>query len=187
MLRPGPRSSGLSGPPLPVLPTVARFAPAPSREALRLIVAGTGYLLVIAGLQLAVTLHGIWQGTDALTGHLMDVRDVVALFGWVGLMISGVGVIIVPNHLKVPLRPGFLPRLHFVLANVGLASFFAVTLIAPESAFQDACLAVVSLSYLLFGIGVAATVLPFLAQREPGRPSPPASDEAPPLPRTISP
>ncbi len=176
----------MSGPPLRVVSAVGRTAPAPSRDALRLILAGVGYLLAIAGLQLAVTVRGLWLGTDALTGHLMDVRDVVALFGWVGLMISGVSVIIVPNHLKVPLRPSFLPQLHLVLANVGLVSFFAATLLAPASALQDACLAVVSLSYLLFGGGVVATVLPFLGGPS-GRPSDRAREEGPAAPRVTSP
>ncbi len=150
------------------LPLVPQGTPAgPSRDALRLIVSGTAYLLAVAGLQLSVTLGGLFRGTDALTGHLMDVRDVVALFGWVGLMISGVAVIIVPNHLKVPLRPAFLPQMHLVLANAGLVSFFVTTLVRPASSVQDACLALVSLSYLLFGLGIVATIVPFLRPRVP--------------------
>lgn len=66
-----------------------------------------------------------------MPSRLFDARDLVALFGWVGMMIAGVSAIIIPNHLGVRLRPLHLPRLHLVLANVGLAGFFGTDLLAP--------------------------------------------------------
>ncbi len=154
---------------------------APSRDALRLMLSGLAYLLAICLLQIAVMVEALRSGSDSLTGHLMDVRDVIALFGWVGLTISGVSVIIVPSHLGTSLRPSSLPRLHLVLANIGLVDFFLTTLIQPGSNLQDVALAVVSFSYLIFGAGVFATAAPFLRRRNPpGTASPRPSGRDPP-------
>lgn len=134
----------------------------PSREGLRLILCGTAYLLAICLLQLVSALSSIVSGLLILPKNAMDVRDVVALFGWVGLMICGVSVIIVPNHLRVRLRPAYLPKLHLGLANVGLVGYFATALLWPEGALPNGFLTVLSASFLLFGSGVAVTILPFL-------------------------
>ncbi|HEV2167006.1 MAG TPA: hypothetical protein VGS23_08575 [Thermoplasmata archaeon] len=153
------------------LPTIRPGVP--SRDGLRLILAGTGYLLVICVLQLIVAFESIGGWAGRLPGGLMDTRDFVALYGWVGLMITGVSVIIVPNHLKVRLRPAYLPKLHLAVANVGLVGFLSVSLLAPESTAYFAFLAVVSGSYVAFGLGVLATVIPFIhsAAAEPARAS----------------
>lgn len=143
----------------------------PSKDGLRLILTGTGYLLTICVLQLVVALRALGLGTEGLPGGLMDTRDFVALYGWVGLMISGVSVIIVPNHLRVRLRPSYLPRLHFALANTGLIGFLAASLLVSDSVVPFAFLALVSASFLAFGLGVLATVLPF-ARSDLARPSP---------------
>ncbi len=140
----------------------------PSKDGLRLILAGTGYLLAICLLQLVVLVGVADGGSAALPGNAMEVRDVVALFGWVGLMISGVAVIIVPNHLKVRVRPSFLPRLHLGLANVGLIGYFASALALPGSALPDLLLVVTSASYLMFGAALLGTVYPFVRRSTDG-------------------
>ena len=134
----------------------------PSQDGLRLILAGMAYLVAICALQLVATVGSVASGPNILPRNAMDVRDVVALFGWVGLMICGVSVIIVPNHLKTRVRPAYLPRLHLGVANFGLVGYFASSLLLPGSTVSDAFLTVVSGSFLLFGVGVLSTVLPFL-------------------------
>jgi hypothetical protein len=151
---------------LPVLLPPARPTMAvPSQDGLRLIFAGVAYLLAICLLQLISVSGSLGFGATALPNNAMEVRDVVALFGWVGFLISGVSVIIIPNHLRVRVRPSYLPRLHLVVANVGLVGFFASALVAPGSLASDAFLAIISLSFLAFGVGICATVLPFLRLR----------------------
>ena len=134
----------------------------PSKDGLRLVLAGTAYLIAICLLQLAVMIGARAGGASSLPGNVMEVRDVVALFGWVGLMITGVSVIIIPNHLKVRLRPKLLPRLHLALANAGLVGYLGSSLIAPGSTTADLFLAVTSASFLAFGAGVLRTILPFV-------------------------
>jgi hypothetical protein len=131
-----------------------------------LILAGMVYLVGICALQLISSVSTVISGPSVLPRNAMDIRDVVALFGWVGLMICGVSVIIVPNHLKVRVRPSYLPRLHLGLANVGLVGYFATALLLPESALPDGFLVLVSASFLLFGAGVLATIRPFLSRSE---------------------
>jgi hypothetical protein len=139
----------------------------PSQDGLRLILAGVAYLLAICALQLIVVAGRAGLGPSVLPSDVMDVRDVVALFGWVGLMISGVSVIIVPNHLRVQVRPSYLPRLHLIAANVGLVGVFASSLTLSTSAVSDGFLALVSVSFLAFGAGVLGTILPFLRSQKP--------------------
>jgi hypothetical protein len=139
---------------------------APSQDGLRLILAGMAYLVAICVLQLVSNVGSITSGPDVLPRNAMDVRDVVALFGWVGLMICGVSVIIVPNHLKTLVRPACLPRLHLAVANVGLVGYFASSLVLPGNTLSDVFLMLVSASFLLFGVGVLSTVLPFLRRTE---------------------
>ncbi len=134
----------------------------PSTDGLRLILSGMLYLLAIGGLQLAVAVATVAGSPSRLPANALDVRDVVALFGWVGMMICGVSVIIVPNHLRVRLRPSYLPRVHLVAANLGLVGYLATSLLVGSGAVADAFLAVVSLSYLAFALGTAVTVAPFL-------------------------
>lgn len=165
LLQPGLDGSGMSRIALRMspLPTPARAVP--SQDGLRLIVAGMGYLLAICALQLTLTVGSLTGVEVALPSNAMDVRDVVALFGWVGLMISGVSVIIVPNHLRVRVHPTVLPRAHLIAANLGLVGFFVTSLAWPTGWASDAFLTLVSLSFLAFGIGILSTVLPFLASR----------------------
>lgn len=153
--------------------SAARPSPAvpgvPSQDGLRLILAGVGYLLLICALQLVLTVSNLAGGARLLPANALEVRDVVALFGWVGFMISGVSVIIVPNHLRVRIRPAYLPKVHLGLANVGLVGFFLTSLFLPASVPSEGFLAIVSASFLAFGLGVLGTVLPFLRF---GRPRP---------------
>lgn len=132
------------------------------------------YLLAICILQVVVLV--LSHGPDARTvpSGLMDVRDVVALFGWVGLMISGVSVIIVPNHLRVRVRPLRLPTAHLVFSNIGLVGFLATSIVSPGGAWSDAFLVLLSLSFLAFGLGIVGTLLPFIARpfRHPAAPLP---------------
>lgn len=137
----------------------------PSQDGLRLILAGMAYLATICAIQLSATV-GSLAGL-ALPANAFDVRDVVALFGWVGFMICGVSVIIVPNHLRVRVRPSYLPKLHFGLGNVGLVGYLTTALFAPSPILSAAFLALVSVSFLLFGLGVLAAVIPFLRLASP--------------------
>lgn len=167
LLRPGPLDPRMSVSSR-TLPLVGTAPLAPSRDGLSLVVAGMGYLLAVCLLQGVVVLGRLLGRPSALPPDVFDLRDVIALFGWVGLMISGVSVIIVPNHLKVRLRPRSIPRVHLVLANVGLVGLFASSLAAPATAFANGFLLLVSLSYFVFGASVFATVLPFLRSRTRG-------------------
>ena len=139
----------------------------PSKDGLRLILAGTTYLLAICVLQLVVFVDAVAGGPAFLPANVMEIRDVVALFGWVGLMISGVAVIIVPNHLKVRVRPTYLPRVHLGLANVGLAGYLAATVTAPGSAKPEIQQAQTTASIHTLGVGVLATVYPFARRPVP--------------------
>ena len=161
----------MSGGPPEAFPRSFPNAAVPSRDGLRLIFAGTAYLVAICFLQLAVFTDVFLGGAAFLPPNVLDVRDVVALFGWVGLMISGVGVIIVPNHLKVRVRPAYLPRVHLVLANVGLVGFLGTSIAVPPSAIPGVFLALMSVSFLVFGAGILGTVYPFV--RRPNRDAPP--------------
>jgi hypothetical protein len=135
---------------------------APSSDGLRLIASGTAYLIVVCLVVVVTSALSILQGEASVPGRVSDDRDLIALFGWVGLMITGVSVIIIPNHLGVRLRPLFLPRLHFVLANVGLVGFFSTSLLVPGTSASEVFLALVGVSFLLFGLGVLVTVTPFV-------------------------
>lgn len=157
-----PSLSGTSGPRTGV----------PSNDGLRLILTGIAYLLAICVLQLVVVVSTVVGRPEWLPPNVVDIRDVVALFGWVGLTISGVSVIIVPNHLGVRVRPVYLPRLHLVLANVGLVGYLASSISLSFPRVPYVLLAVTSASFLLFGVGVLCTVLAFvrhpLGGRRPG-------------------
>ena len=137
----------------------------PSQDGLRLILAGVVYLLAICLVQAVAVLGALVPRSVALPSDVTGIRDVVALFGWVGLMISGVSVIIVPNHLRVRVRPSYLPTLHLLLANVGLAGFFAASWVVPGGRLADAFLGIISVSFFAFGVGVLRTVVPFLGRR----------------------
>lgn len=152
------------------LPRAASIG-APSKDGLRLIFAGMAYLLVICAVQAVVLFRVLGVGVPRVPGDAVEVRDVVALFGWVGLMISGVGVIIVPNHLKVHVRPSILPRLHLVLANVGLAGYFASSIAVPDSMIPGALLGLTSTSFFIFGAGFLATIYPFVRHPIQGSPT----------------
>ena len=142
-------------------------AAVPSKDGLRLILAGTAYLIAICGLQLIVFVDAAAGGPVFLPANVMEIRDVVALFGWVGLMISGVSVIIVPNHLKVRLRPSYLPRFHLGLANVGLVGYLASSITASDGGIPEILLALTSASFLMFAVGVLVTVYPFARRPVP--------------------
>lgn len=135
--------------------------PLPSQAGLRLILAGTAYLLAITVLQLATLVSSAVGGPAGAPDRMTETRDVVALFGWVGLMISGVAVIIVPNHFRVHLRPVSLPTLHLVAANAGLLLLLSGGVLGVEALFTLG-VAVVSLSFLAFGLALVLTVRPFL-------------------------
>jgi hypothetical protein len=134
----------------------------PSSDGLRLIASGMAYLLLVCLVVIVTSALSILQGEASVPSRLFDDRDLVALFGWVGMMITGVSVIIIPNHLGVRLRPLYLPRLHLVLANVGLAGFFGTDLLAPVSAAPQVFLGLVAASFLFFGLGVLMTLAPFV-------------------------
>jgi hypothetical protein len=153
-----------------VLPA-AENAPArrvtPSWDGLTLIASGTGYLLVVCLIVIVTSAVSTFGGQASVPSRLLDDRDLIGLFGWVGMMITGVSVIIIPNHLGVRLRPLYLPRLHFLLANVGLIGFLGAALLAPGTVASELFLVLVAVSFLLFGIGVLVTVAPFVASPRP--------------------
>ena len=171
----------MSGP-----PPRPRFAPsgsspsaprAPSPDGLRLIVSGLGYLALLAAYLLVTGIAGALGGLS-VPDRLVDDRDLVALFGWVGLTISGVSTIIVPNHVGRQLRPRVLPRVHLVLSNVGLLGFFVAVLAGVPAVIATAFLLLVVASFLAFALGAIATLVPFL--RSPGRRLPVVPVPAPP-------
>jgi hypothetical protein len=148
-----------------VLPSAGIASPrraTPSVDGLRLIVSGMGYLLVVCFVVIVSSVVSILGGGSSVPSAFFDDRDLIALFGWVGMMITGVSVIIIPNHLGVRLKPRYLPRLHFVLANVGLVGFFGASLLRPGSTAPEAFLGLVAASFLFFGLGVLGTVAPFV-------------------------
>lgn len=130
--------------------------PAPSSDALRLIVSGLVYLLAVSVLVTGVL--SLVAGASALPTGLFADRDLVALFGWVGLTISGVSVITIPTHLGVALRPAYLARLHFAVTNIGLVGFLGAVLVWPAAPLSGLFLAAAATSFLLFRIGVLVTV-----------------------------
>ncbi|MGI0132976.1 MAG: hypothetical protein ACREDK_07820 [Thermoplasmata archaeon] len=141
----------------------------PSQDGLRLIVAGVGYLLLICILQTIVTLGSVGVVPRVLPAKALSIRDAVALLGWVGFMISGVSVIIVPNHLKGRVHPKSLPQLHLVLANVGLIGYLSTSFAMPGILVSVAFLAIVSVSFLAFGLGVMIAMFPYLQVRDERR------------------
>jgi hypothetical protein len=150
----------LDEPPSVETPPVRRAAPSP--DGLRLIASGMGYLLVVCVVVLVTSALSMLPGEASVPSRLSDDRDLIALFGWVGMMITGVSVIIIPNHLGVRLRPLYLPRLHLFLANLGLIGFFSTSLLVPGTAASEVFLGLVAASFLLFGLGVLMTVAPFV-------------------------
>jgi hypothetical protein len=147
---------------VPVGATPPTRRAAASSDGLRLIASGMVYLLVVCVVVIVTSVLSVLQGEASVPGRVFDDRDLVALFGWVGMMITGVSVIIIPNHLGVRLRPLFLPRLHFALANIGLVGFFSTSLLAPGTSAPTGFLALVAVSFLTFGLAVLFTVAPFL-------------------------
>ncbi len=131
----------------------------PSRDARGLLVSAIAYLLLLVGFLLASGVLMVVRGSGAVPDRLVDVRDLVALLGWVGLTISGVSVIVVPSHFRSPIRPRVLPRIHLVLANTGLVGYFVVSLTARGSAVSDAFLVLVAVSYGAFALGMLRALL----------------------------
>lgn len=144
-----------------VVPRAAEPAVAvgPSRDARGLLVSAIAYLLLLVAFLLASGVLMLLRGSGAVPDRLVDVRDLVALLGWVGFTISGVSVIVVPSHFRTPIRPRVLPRLHLVLANTGLVGFFVVSLAVHMPALSDAFLVLVALSYGAFAVGVLRALL----------------------------
>lgn len=136
--------------------------PAPSPTALLFLGSALAYLLALSAF-VAVTslLQAAGEGVT-VPSSFYDSRDLMALFGWVGMTISGVSIIIVPNHVGVPVRPRIVPRIHLVLANTGIAGFFASSLALPSSPIGPVFLAIAAVSFLVFGFAVLWTVVPFL-------------------------
>ncbi len=127
---------------------------------------GSGYLLLLcASMVVAVLLQLVWG--RSLPDSFVDDRDLVALFGWVGLTISGVSTIVVPNHVGVGLWPRSVPRLHLVMTNLGILGFFGTSLLIPGSNLALVFLLLALLSFLIFGTLVVRTVLPFALGRSP--------------------
>jgi hypothetical protein len=143
----------------PGAPPTRRLAP--SSDGLRLIASGMAYLLVVCSVVIVTSAFSILGESAFVPNRVFDDRDLIALFGWVGMMIAGVSVIIVPNHLGVCLRPLYLPRLHFFLANIGLMGFFGTSLLVPGTPASEVFLGLVAVSFLLFGLGVLVTVALF--------------------------
>jgi hypothetical protein len=134
----------------------------PLRDAVLFLASGIAYLLLVS---VFVVVSNGFQATGlgpTVPAGLFDARDLVALFGWVGMTICGVSTIVIPSHFGTPIRPPILPKAHFVAANVGLVGFFALSVVAPSTGLASAFLVLTGLSYLVFAMGLARTVFPFL-------------------------
>ena len=128
----------------------------------RFLLAGVGYLVAVALLVIGGTVVRLLTGGAAGSlGSAMETRDLLALFGWVGLTISGVSLIVLPNHWGVRFQPAWVPRLHWWVTNAGLAGFTVSSLLGasggPYWAIPAGLLAAVAGSYLVFASGVVWT------------------------------
>ncbi|MGI0054550.1 MAG: hypothetical protein ACREB9_01605 [Thermoplasmata archaeon] len=172
---PTPVDIGAPAPSLRMLPRPdARGArPAPSLDALLLLLSGFGYLLLLCSFVLVTEVNQIFLLGIPFPSSASGDRDLMALFGWVGMTISGVATIVVPGHFGVPISPRLLPRVHLYFANIGVLGFFCLSLLVPGSALGSAFLVLVSLSFLSFALGVFGTIAPFARLR--GALSEPAS------------
>ncbi|MGI0052800.1 MAG: hypothetical protein ACRECR_00880 [Thermoplasmata archaeon] len=139
--------------------------PPPSRDALLLLLSGLGYLVLLCAFVLLTELNQIFLLGIPFPSAASGDRDLMALFGWVGMTISGVATIVVPGHLGVPISPRVLPRAHLYFANIGILGFFWLSLIFPGSTIGSALLLVASLSFLAFALGVLSTIAPFARLR----------------------
>jgi hypothetical protein len=154
----------------------------PLRDAVLFLASGISYLLLVG---LFVVVSNAFQALGAgavVPSSLFDARDLVALFGWVGLTICGVSTIVIPSHFGRPIRPRGLPRAHFVLANVGLVGFFSGSVLAPSTALAAAFLVLTGLSYVVFAVGLARTVFPFVLEGRSGVAGPPGGPRPGPEP-----
>lgn len=133
-----------------------------------MLLSASGYLVLLTVFMLGGIVYGGLVGSGALPDRLVDDRDLLALFGWVGLTISGVSTIVVPSHFGVTLGPRLLPRLHLTLTNVGILGFFALSLASAPPVLADGFLGLAVLSFLVFGIVNLRTLWPFLGGRGAG-------------------
>lgn len=143
-----------------------RTRTAPSIDALLLLLSGFGYLLLLCGFVLVTGVNQVFALGAAVPSAAIGDRDLMALFGWVGMTISGVATIVVPGHFGVPVSPRILPRLHLFLANIGILGFFSLSLLFPTSVAGQAFLVLVALSFLFFALGVCGTIAPFARRGE---------------------
>ncbi len=154
---------------VPTRPAEPAGAPGPSPEARALLLSASAYLLLLVVFLVASGSATLLRGSGAVPDRLVDVRDLVALLGWVGLTISGVSVIVVPSHFRNPIRPRVLPRLHLVLANTGTVGFFVTSLLAPSSGLSAVFVLVLAVSYGAFALGVVRALLPGSRASPPSR------------------
>ncbi len=162
-----------SGPPIPILPrrTAAPRESGPNVDAVRLLLNGAAYLVLLCLLLLVGTVLELGAGQGFVEYGFVDNRDLVALFGWVGLTISGVSTIVVPGHVGVGLGFRWQPRLHMLLTNAGLVGFLVLSIVWPGSPISLVFLALAVFSFLLFGCSVLFALAPFSGPRT-GAPPP---------------
>ncbi len=154
-------SPSTTGPTLRVLPssgTPPGSRPA-SRDAVRFLLASLVYLGLLAVVIIASSMIDFAGGGARVPAYVFDSRDLMALLGWVGMSISGVSTIVIPNHVGRPIRPAYLPRVHLLLANVGVLGYFAVSLSTGGSSWALPLLAVAGFSYLVYALGLAMPLL----------------------------
>lgn len=158
--------------------------------AARFLLASLVYLVAVVALVAAGAVALAWEQMGRLeAAGLFEVRDLVALFGWVGLMISGVSLIVVPNHFGVRVEPRWAARAHWWAANLGLGGLVASGLLVAAGAVPSSTmapfLALVAGSFLLYAVvTVRALRNAFLSRalRPTNAPTEPESSERPATP-----
>lgn len=122
-------------------------------DALVLIVAGTGYLILAMVLLLVAALQGGVDPTEALPRWFLFLLVEVALLGWLGLTASGLLLHLLAIHVGIPYRPPVITRGFLVAVNAGLLGTILTapfSLTGPIGALHGLFLFVVAVAYLVF-------------------------------------
>lgn len=126
-----------------------------------MLVNAAAYLVLVCTFILLGAFFQFLIGQSSLAFGFVDDRDLVALFGWVGLTISGVSTIVIPNHVGKRLGPPAFARIHLLLTNVGLLGFLASPLMQASEQVAELFLTVAVASFLLFGLLLVSVLWPF--------------------------
>ncbi len=138
---------------------------APNVEAVRLLLNAAAYLVLLCLLLLVGAALQLGAHQSFVEFGLVDNRDLVALFGWVGLTISGVSSIVVPSHVGQPVGRPYYPRLHLLLTNIGLVGYLGTTVAFPDSDVPLVFLSIAAVAFLLFGLALISALIPHVGPR----------------------